>query len=492
MSIRKKLLSVFLLCTLLILIVNCYIQHNINEMVKKVDSVYGSNVSLNELQEKLEHVQESMKNYLDTKRSDAMEEYFEAQTDYEDVISGLNDENCDNSSKMMEKNIRYISETYLNVTDETVEAKRGRNVEKYREEYEETVKLYSYIQTYIYSLNNEQFKNNSRQYNLMASTLRYSEGIDTVILIAMTLFNVVFLILLSRQITAPLSKLAEAAEEVGKGNFDVELPMVQTHDEVGKVTMAFQKMLASVKIYISELRESMVAQSKMRENELIMETHLKDAQLKYLQAQINPHFLFNTLNAGAQLAMMENASRSYAYIQNVADFYRYNLKGMEEVSLEEELNLIDYYMYILNVRFSNEIHYYKKIDEGVIDIRVPSMILQPIVENSVNYGIRDIEREKRIELEVFAMDELICISIRDNGVGISDEKIWQIMHNDVNTEDSDHSNGVGMNNVLSRLRLYYGVEDVMDITRLGENEGTEVTLYLPNKGVKHNVQNNDC
>lgn len=492
MSIRKKLLSVFLLCTLLILIVNCYIQHNINEMVKKVDSVYGSNVSLNELQEKLEHVQESMKNYLDTKRSDAMEEYFEAQTDYEDVISGLNDENCDNSSKMMEKNIRYISETYLNVTDETVEAKRGRNVEKYREEYEETVKLYSYIQTYIYSLNNEQFKNNSRQYNLMASTLRYSEGIDTVILIAMTLFNVVFLILLSRQITAPLSKLAEAAEEVGKGNFDVELPMVQTHDEVGKVTMAFQKMLASVKIYISELRESMVAQSKMRENELIMETHLKDAQLKYLQAQINPHFLFNTLNAGAQLAMMENASRSYAYIQNVADFYRYNLKGMEEVSLEEELNLIDYYMYILNVRFSNEIHYYKKIDEGVIDIRVPSMILQPIVENSVNYGIRDIEREKRIELEVFAMDELICISIRDNGVGIPDEKIWQIMHNDVNTEDSDHSNGVGMNNVLSRLRLYYGVEDVMDITRLGENEGTEVTLYLPYKGVKHNVQNNDC
>lgn len=91
----------------------------------------------------------------------------------------------------------------------------------------------------------------------------------------------------------------------------------------------------------------------MKEKELLMETHLKDAQLKYLQAQINPHFLFNSLNAGAQLAMMESADRTYDYIQNMAAFFRYNIKkDHDEVTLEEEIRLVDNYIYILNVRFS--------------------------------------------------------------------------------------------------------------------------------------------
>lgn len=95
-----------------------------------------------------------------------------------------------------------------------------------------------------------------------------------------------------------------------------------------------------------------------------MEAHLKDAKLKYLQAQINPHFLFNTLNAGAQLAMMEGADKTYQYVQNVADFFRYNVKRDDEpVTLSNEIELVDNYIYILNVRFSGEIKYRKNIDE---------------------------------------------------------------------------------------------------------------------------------
>ena len=108
--------------------------------------------------------------------------------------------------------------------------------------------------------------------------------------------------------------------------------------------------------------------------------------------QINPHFLFNTLNAGAQLAMMEGADRTYEYVQNVAQFFRYNVKkNNETVSLRDEIELVDNYIYILNVRFSGDIHFEKHIDESLTNIQVPSMLLQPIVENSINYGIRDIE-----------------------------------------------------------------------------------------------------
>ena len=100
----------------------------------------------------------------------------------------------------------------------------------------------------------------------------------------------------------------------------------------------------------------------------------------------------NTLNAGAQLAMMEGADRTYRYVQKVADFFRYNVKkNNDTVTLREEISLVDTYIYILNVRFSGDIHFRKEVDESLLDVQVPSMILQPIVENSVNYGIRNID-----------------------------------------------------------------------------------------------------
>ena len=213
----------------------------------------------------------------------------------------------------------------------------------------------------------------------------------------------------------------------------------------------------------------------------MMETHLKDAQLKYLQAQINPHFLFNTLNAGAQLAMMEDADRTYEYIQNVADFFRYNIKkNHDSVSLREELEMVDTYIYILNVRFSGEIHYEKNVDEDLEHISVPVMILQPVVENSVNYGIRDIRWEGKINLSVYRQDDFVYISIEDNGIGIEQDKIDKIMASELKESDvKGDSNGIGLDNVIGRLKLYYDRDDVFEISSPGHNKGTKVIIRIP-------------
>ena len=254
---------------------------------------------------------------------------------------------------MMEKNIRSLSETYLQITQKAVEAKRGRNIEKYKEYYEQATLIYAYMESCIYSLNNEQFKSNLKQYDMISATMRYSQIWNVIILLAMTAVNTLVIILVTRQITAPLASLSRVASEVAEGNFSVELPDVENQDEVGAVTRAFRKMVQNIRLYIDELKTSMEIQSEMREKELRMEAHLKEAQLKYLQTQINPHFLFNTLNAGAQLAMLEDAQKTYDYVQNVAQFFRYNLKDLDgDVSLSEEIDLVDHYIYILNVRFA--------------------------------------------------------------------------------------------------------------------------------------------
>ena len=358
--------------------------------------------------------------------------------------------------------------------------------------YENATQMYGYIDTYINSLNNERFRNNSENYSRLSDAFRRFETISILVLTVVIVGNVVLIIRFTGGMIRPLKGLATSADEVARGNFDVELIPVAAEDEIGIVTKAFNQMVVSIRQYIERLRQSMEIQQSLKEKELMMEAHLKDAQLKYLQAQINPHFLFNTLNAGAQLAMMEGADRTYDYVQNVAEFFRYNVKkGNETVTVREEIELVDNYIYILNVRFSGEIHYEKKIEESLLSIQMPGMILQPVVENCVNHGIREMEGKGKIWLKVYQEEDVVCISVRDNGKGISPEKIEKILNGTYREEKHvGGSNGIGMDNVIARLKLYSEMDDVMSIYSDGENQGTEFVIYLKKKeeGEPYHVQ----
>ncbi len=480
-SIQTKLLLVFLTITVIVLGVNLYIYFNINNMIENIDKVYESNAVLNELQNDLTLIHYNMENFLDTRDTEAIEGYLRNEQEYQNGLERLNKEILNDSSMIAEKNIYNMSHRYLEIADMAIEAKRGRNVTRYKEYYEEANELYEQINFCIYSLNNQQFQSNSNNYEILSSALKYSETSNVLILCIVSILNIVLIIFLTRGITKPLKELAKAAGEVAKGTLDIELSEAVPNDEVGMVTNAFGQMVESLKEYIEQNKRSMEMESAMKERQLMMEAHLKDARLKYLQAQINPHFLFNTLNAGAQLAMMEGADRTYQYVQNVADFFRYNVKKNNDVvTLRQEIEMVDNYMYIINVRFSGDIHFKKNIDEELINVQVPSMILQPIVENCINHGVRGIAWENLIELSVYQEKQDICIVVRDNGVGISKDKIDRIMHSKLSEADlKDTVNGVGLDNVIGRLRLFFKREDVIEITSEGENQGTEVAIYIP-------------
>ena len=209
--------------------------------------------------------------------------------------------------------------------------------------------------------------------------------------------------------------------------------------------------------------------------------HLKDAQLKYLQAQINPHFLFNSLNAGAQLAMMEDAEKTSIFIEKMADFFRYNVRKTDETAtLGEEIEAVDNYVYILNVRFAGDIHFVKDIALDVEDIRLPSMILQPLVENAVNHGIRNVEWEGFIWLKVQYENGFLTISIRDNGQGMTQERICEVLEGRTNRPDGQKdSTGIGMDNVINRLELFFGQKNLLQIYSEGLGKGTEVRITIP-------------
>ena len=483
LPVQAKISMIYIFANLLVFVINIILLMGINSMSGEMEMVYQGNLHLNELSTALENVQDSMTDYLNAKTSDSLEEYYRSEQDYREMVQELNEGVTGVSFSRMERNIRYMSENYLELVGQTVEAKRGRNVEKYRVRYENATQMYQYISDYIESLNSEQFKHNSENYVEISKAFRLFETISIIVICVTILGNVTIIIRLAGTIISPLKTLAKSADEVAKGNFDVELLEVQSRDEIGVVTGAFNQMVISIRQYIERIRESMEVERALKEKELLMETHLKDAQLKYLQAQINPHFLFNTLNAGAQLAMMEGADRTYEYVQNMAEFFRYNVKkGDEIVTLREEIELVDNYIYILNVRFSGDIHYEKKLDKSLLSVQMPSMILQPVVENCVNHGIREMAGEGKIFLSVYRIDDVVCVSIKDNGKGMSEDTIRKVLSGSYREQElAAGSNGIGMDNVIARLKLFMETEDVMSIISEGENCGTEVILYLQMK-----------
>ncbi len=474
MTLQGKLTSMFVFAAIVILAVNMVMYIVINEMTGRVENVYKSNVSLNDLSEDLETLQSNMEEYLQTRSSDAMEEYYRSEQEYRTSIEGLNTTVSDDESLLTEKNIHALSESYLTLTEGVIQAKRGRNVEKYSKLYENATTLYDKINSYIYSLNNQQFKGNSQTYQELIRSMRYMEVFNILILVLVMMGNICLIITSTRSVTEPLKRLSQAADEVAGGNFDLEEIPVENYDEVGNVTRAFNQMVESIRNYIEELRITM-------DRELQMQKHLKDAQLKYLQAQINPHFLYNTLNAGMQLAMMEGADQTEKLLGNLSDFFRYNVKREEgDATLEEEIRLVDNYVYILNVRFSGDIHFEKEIDESLIGIRVPSMILQPLVENAVNYGIRNVDWEGHIELSVFKEEDNLCISVWDNGAGMEKDRIRQVLEGKAGESDlRSSSNGVGVKNVMERLKLYFKDQAKLEIFSEGKDMGTEIMIRIP-------------
>ena len=481
-SIQAKLMTAFLITTLLILFVNVLMYVNTNRMLKSLDSVYVANIKLNEISDTLDSVHESMTEYLSTRSSDSMENYYRHAQDYNNLVLELNELITGNTLLLTERDIKNISDNYITLTNLAIDSKRGGNVEKYRVRYEDSTELYTFLKTMIADLNGERFKGNAETYQLLSSRLRMLEILNIAVIIMIGLLNVILIVVLTNSITRPLIRLSEAAGVVSGGNLEIDRVPIESSDEIGVVTKAFNQMVESIRHNIDQLRENMELERQHKEKELMMESHLKDAQLKYLQAQINPHFLFNTLNAGAQLAMLEDAERTNTYIQRVADFFRYNIKkDQDEVTLAEEIALVDTYIYILNVRFAGDIHFEKEVDESLVNVKLPGMTLQPIVENSVNYGIRNIEREGKIKLSVYKQDNTVCISIKDNGVGIEKDKLDRILSGKFHSDEGlNDSNGVGLDNVINRLKLYFGEDDVMDIISEGKDKGTETIIYVQN------------
>lgn len=490
-KIRKKLLMYFMLITFIMAITSLYTYYNARMLMDKMNTMFMSNVELNELYSNVNSVEQHLESFLITKHSDSLRQYLSNVTELQEKIDGITNEIPNTESGLLLKDIRNMIVTYLSEADEAVQSKRGRDINEYIAHYNEASKVFGYISIYINRLNNRLLQENTSRYLIVADRLNFIQMLNIGMIVGVVILNILLIIWFTYKITKPIITLSHSADEISRGNFDVKQVYVDTDDEISVMADAFNRMTSSIRLYIGQIREKAELEGQLKEQEmqnLSMKAHLKEAELAALQSQINPHFIFNTLNAGAQIAMLEGADRTCEFIENVANLFRYNLKKLDKpITLGEEINNIDTYIYILKSRFTDRIEYSKDIDETILDIRMPCMILQPLVENAYIHGISDNEAGGAISLTVRKVGEMAEIIVGDNGKGMDRAAIDKLLQDNTETGSaaldhpkSGHTTGIGINNVISRLKLFFNMEDVINITS-APGEGTSVFVRIPVK-----------
>lgn len=229
-----------------------------------------------------------------------------------------------------------------------------------------------------------------------------------------------------------------------------------------------------------ELKEKKLKLMKEEKLRIEMEKSIKDIELKALHYQINPHFLFNVLNTIGRLAFFENAKMTEDVVYAFSDMMRYVLKKSSNQlgPLKDELAHVNNYLKIQKIRLGSRLQYNVQTPEKFLEVKVPFMCLQPIVENSIKYAVENRAAGGSIMVEIYQKNQDLYIEITDDGDGISKQKIDEIL--DGNAYRNSHEHSVGLHNVNSRLKLFYGKAYGLQIESPGKpGKGTKVTVKVP-------------
>lgn len=245
-----------------------------------------------------------------------------------------------------------------------------------------------------------------------------------------------------------------------------------SRDELGQLASSINNMCERLKNFIEK---SYINELKDKEHEI----REKQAELKALQMQINPHFLFNTLEAIKINALIGEKADTAEMIRILAGIFRWNVRNDESiVTLEEELIYAMSYLELQQIRLKDRLRIIYEIDDEVKPVRVIKLILQPVIENAVAYGIESKTGEGTITLSAVRENGLVIIHVKDTGPGMSAEKLESIRFGIYGSMGSGSSYRIGLRNVNERIRMFFGEAFGLEIYSL-LGEGTDVRLTLP-------------
>lgn len=512
-SIRSRLFLLFFSIALIFALTAVFTFYLSGMVTDRFAVLFRTNVHLERLSESTDRIKQSLEKFLRTNDRESLMNYYDEVNNLLLLEQGKADLKLAGESALLMSNLENLIAAFLAECDLAANAKRGRIVQEYVMHYERVSNIARYIRNHIERLNALQLHENTLRYERLSSALASIRRLTMLFSIFALLTCVVFFVLVSYQLTKPIIMLSQAAQSVSAGNYEDPPVLVDSHDEIELLATAFNNMTESIRSHIENLGEKATIERKLQEKtieNLAILNQLKDAELQALQSQINPHFLFNTMNAGTQLALLEGAERTCEFMEKMALLFRYNLRNIHRpATLLEELENLQHYVFILEARYGSSFEFGMELStsinkENMQTVIMPRMILQPILENAFFHGIRGIRRGGRIIVGVVDYGSNIAVSIEDNGAGMTVQKVSELLshfcsregvneHGQLKSQDkgsaqidsnlgldstSRKGNGIGIQNVFRRLTLFYG--DLTSVRIQSEpGRGTKVIILLP-------------
>jgi two-component system, sensor histidine kinase YesM len=304
------------------------------------------------------------------------------------------------------------------------------------------------------------------QYATMRESFDRWRVFSIVLIFSAVAFSVVAAWSLSRSIYTPIKKLHDITTTITKN----DLQALMTSDNVDEIT----ELGMSFNIMIGKIKE--LLDSKLKEQE-----NLKRAELRALQAQVNPHFLYNTLDTIIWMAEARKNDQVVEIVTALSSFFRISLsKGMDWITIREEVERIRSYLTIQKMRYRDILDFHIEVDEDIAEKTILKLILQPLVENALYHGIKNKRQGGMISVRARKQGEdEVIIEVEDDGIGFTPEKLVQLQA-ELADESGDIKleSGFGLGNVNKRIRLYYGKPHGVSV-RSEYNTGTCVTLVIP-------------
>ncbi|MDX1807699.1 MAG: histidine kinase [Paenisporosarcina sp.] len=471
-TIQKKiwlLVSVVLFIMVTIWIALTYYNQKTQDQYNEILQRY---LSMNEVTAASQRVITDLNNYFVTPSLSNLEQINKSQEKIRDakneVYHLVNSEN-----EFALTNYINLIDSFIETTNRSLMFHSEGEAEASAKEFNEATRISKYISEMTLTVIDSELKTYDRFYRGIIDQSIAFKTLGVWLLLFITLSLLLLSYWFSLTITRPVYQLTKAANDLSNGRFDLQIK-VESNDEISFLAKTFDHMRVNINNLISEIQQKAQLEHELQQNKLL----LKESQLLSLQSQINPHFLFNTLNTLSKKAYLDGAEETSDLLVSVAGLLRYNLKRLDRsVTLSEEVVVLQQYMEIQKARFTDRLRFHMDIDKTCLQMEIPGLTLQPIVENAVIHAIEPEEDGGDIWFRVIDGVEHVTIEIEDDGQGMSEEKIQQILEEKF-VQNEGHSTGIGFSNVVKRMRLFYGREDIITIQSVKGN-GTKVVLKIP-------------
>ena len=347
------------------------------------------------------------------------------------------------------------------------------SADTYIERMYHVMALQDYLAEYALRLTQATLEQENTLYSSTAAHIRHLPWLYLGLFLTAAALMVLLVRGLSRAVVRPLLELAQASRSIAEGDLSgPDLP-VKSSDEVGRLTGTFNQM----KHAMAQQLSTQQALHREEVRNLALEKDLEHTRLEVLKSQVNPHFLFNTLNMISCMARLEDAETTDKMIVSLGNLFRHNLRTkQQEVTLEEELDGLEDYIYLQQMRFDGRITVEKQILVDPARARLPSFTLQPVIENAFSHGLKACEEGGRILLRVWRKGRMLYVTVADNGKGMTEEELAALSEKMRQSEQTGKS--IGLGNIFRRVSMLYPDTGKMQVfSRAGH--GTVIRFEIP-------------